>query len=54
MAVFSSVHQLFTAATCHVYLHTLQWKDRPLPCPRCQSQNIDPWGKDRYRPRGKR
>ena len=36
--------KLFNANTCHAYLHTLRWKDRPLQCPRCQSQDIDPWG----------
>jgi hypothetical protein len=44
MPVLSYIHQLFNADTCHVYIHTLRWKDRPLQCPRCQSQDVDPWG----------
>lgn len=44
MPVLSYLHQLFPGDTCHAYIHTLRWKDRPLQCPRCQSQDIDPWG----------
>src|SRR6266702_851515 len=54
MPVLSYVHQLFNADSCHVYLHTLRWKDRPLQCPRCQSQDVDPWGTYHYRPGCKR
>ena len=36
------------------YIHTLRWKDRPLQCPRCQSQDVDSWGQYHYRPGGKR
>ena len=36
MAMLSHVHQLFSAAHCHAYIHTLRWKDRLLQCPRCQ------------------
>jgi transposase-like protein len=54
MSMLSYLHQLFNTDTCHAYLHTLRWKDRPLQCPRCQSQNIDPWGMYHYRPECKR
>jgi transposase-like protein len=54
MSVLSYVHQLFNADQCHAYIHTLRWKDRPLQCPRCQSQDIDPWGHYHYRPGCKR
>ena len=50
MPVLSYLHQLFNADTCHVYIHTLRWKDRPLQCPRCQSQDVDPWGTYHDRP----
>ena len=39
MPILSYLHQLFNADTCHAYLHTLRWQDRPLQCPRCQRQN---------------
>jgi hypothetical protein len=39
MPVYSHLHQLFNVNTCHAYIHTLRWKDRPLQCPRCQSQD---------------
>ena len=29
-------------------------EDRPLQCPRCQSQDVDPWGTYHYRPGCKR
>jgi transposase-like protein len=54
MPVLSYLHQLFNADQCHAYIHTLRWKDRPLQCPRCQSQDVDPWGKYHYRPGCKR
>ena len=44
MPVLSYVHHLFDVNRCHAYLHTLRWYDRPLQCPRCQSQDDDPWG----------
>jgi hypothetical protein len=44
MPTLSYVHQLFSLEQCQAYIHTLRWKDRPLQCPRCQSQDIDPWG----------
>src|SRR5215468_8185966 len=49
MSVLSYVHQLFNADQCHAYIHTLRWKDRPLQCPRCQSQDVDLWGTYHYR-----
>jgi transposase-like protein len=52
--MLSSLHQLFNTDTCVAYIHTLRWKDRPLQCPRCQSQDVDPWGKYHYRPGCKR
>src|SRR5919205_904603 len=54
MPVLSHLHQLFKAEQCQGYIHTLRWKDRPLQCPRCQSQDIDPWGTYHYRPGCKR
>ena len=54
MAVLSYVHHLFDVKQCHAYIHTLRWKDRSLQCPRCQSQDIDPWGQYHYRPGCKR
>ena len=50
MSVLSYVHQLFNVDQCQVYIHTLRWKDRPLQCPRCQSQDVDPWGTYHDRP----
>ena len=54
MPVLSYVHQLFNVDQCQAYIHTLRWKDRPLQCPRCQSQDVDPWGTYHYRPGCKR
>ena len=54
MPVLSHLHPLFNADTCHAYLHTLRWKNRPLQCPRCHSQNTGPWGTYPYRPGLKR
>jgi transposase len=54
MPILSHLHQLFDIQTCCAYIHRLRWKDRPLQCPRCQSQNIDPWGNYHYRPGCKR
>ena len=54
MPVLSFIHELFTVAQCHAYIHTRRWQDRPLQCPRCQSQDVEPWGTYHYRPGGKR
>src|SRR5262249_48239437 len=54
MPVLSYVHQLFNADQCHAYIHTPRWQDRPLQCPRCQSQDAAPWGTYHYRPGCKR
>jgi transposase-like protein len=54
MSMLSYVHQLFNTDNCHAYLHTLRWKVRLLQCPRCQSQDTDPWGNYHYRPGCKR
>jgi transposase-like protein len=54
MPALSYVHQLFSADTCQTYLHTLRWKERPLQCPRCQSQAVGLWGTYHYRPGLKR
>jgi transposase len=43
MSVLSHFHELFNIHTCHAYIHTLRWQDRPLQCPRCQSQNVGLW-----------
>jgi transposase len=49
MPVLSHLHQLLNVDTCHAYLHTLRWNDRPLQCPRCQSHDVGPWGNYHYR-----
>jgi transposase-like protein len=54
MPVLSYVHQLFDAEPCQTYIHTLRWTERPLQCPRCQSQDGDPWGTYHDRPGCKR
>jgi transposase-like protein len=54
MPVLSYVHDLFNVDQCHASIHTLRWKARPLQCPRCQSQEVDPWGNYHYRPGCKR
>src|SRR5688572_7586180 len=54
MLTLSHLHQLFSLETCQTYIHALPWKDRPLQCPRCQSQEVDPWGNYHYRPGCKR
>ena len=54
MPGLSHLHQLFCANTCHAYIHTLRWQNRPLHCPRCQSHDVGPWGNYHYRPGLKR
>jgi transposase-like protein len=54
MPVLSYIHPLFDAEQCQAYIPTLRWKERPLQCPRCQSQAVEPWGQYHYRPGGKR
>ena len=54
MPVFSHLHQRFEVNTCYASLHTLRWTDRLLQCPRCQSQDVDPWGHYHDRPGIKR
>src|SRR6266567_2567107 len=54
MLTLSHIHQLFNIEICQTYIHALRWKDRPLQCPRCQSQDVDPWGQYHYRPGCKR
>jgi transposase-like protein len=54
MPMLSHLHQLFNADQCQAYIHTLRWKDRPLQCPRCQSDHIGSWGTYQYRPGCKR
>ena len=49
MPVLSYLHHLFNPERCQAYIHTLRWKDRPLQCPRCQSEDVDPWGNYHYR-----
>jgi len=50
MPVLSYLHHLFNRDQCHASIHTLRWKERPLQCPRCQSQDVDPWGMYHDRP----
>ena len=54
MPVLSHLHHLFNAEQCQAYIHTLRWKDRPLQCPRCQSDHVGRWGTYQYRPGCKR
>ena len=54
MPVLSYVHQRFNADTCDVSIHRLRWNDRPRQCPRCHSQDVDPWGQYHDRPGLKR
>jgi transposase-like protein len=54
MPALSYVHHLFDVNQCHAYIHTWRWKDRPLQCLRCQSQDVEPWGMYHYRPGCKR
>jgi Transposase zinc-ribbon domain len=42
MPVLSHLYQLFNVDTCHAYLRSLRWKDRPFQCPRCQSHDVSP------------
>jgi transposase-like protein len=44
MAMVSHLHHLFNPATRQSSILRLRWKDRPLPCPRCQSHHVGPWG----------
>jgi hypothetical protein len=48
MSMVSHLHHLFNPDTCQSSIHTLRWKDRLLPCPRCQSHNIGPRGAYHY------
>jgi transposase-like protein len=50
MPVLSHLHPLFNAEPCQAYLHPRRWQDRPLPCPRCQSDPMGRWGTSHYRP----
>ena len=50
MSMVSHLHHLFNAETCQSYIHALRWKDRSLPCPRCQSHHVGPWGAYHYQP----
>src|SRR2546428_13901429 len=54
MPVLAYLHHLCNVAQCHAYIPTLGWKERPLQCPRCQSQDVAPWGQYHYRPGGTR
>lgn len=44
MSIISHLHPLLNEETCQAYLHKLRWKDRPLACPHCESEDIGPWG----------
>lgn len=44
MAIISYLHELFNEQKCNQYIHQLRWQGRQLQCPRCQSNNIKPWG----------
>lgn len=42
MPILSHLRPLFNTETSSAAIHTLRWKDRPLACPRCQSQDLKP------------
>jgi transposase-like protein len=44
MPIISYLHELFNEQKCNEYIHQIRWQDRQLQCPRCQSNNIKPWG----------
>jgi hypothetical protein len=46
MPVLAYVHPLVNVDQCHAYLHTLRWKERSLPCPRWQRQDVAPGGNE--------
>src|SRR5262247_1397430 len=48
MPVLSHLRHLFNVEQCQAYIHRLRWKDRPLQCPRCQSDHIGRWGTYQY------
>jgi hypothetical protein len=50
MPMLSPLPHLFNAEPCQTYLHTLRWKERPLPCRRGQSHTMGQWGTSPYRP----
>ena len=50
MALVSHRHHRGTAATGQAALQTWRWNDRALPCPRCQSPHVGPWGTDPAQP----
>jgi transposase-like protein len=50
MPGLSHLRHLVNVEQCQAYIRTLRWKDRPLPCPRCQSHYIGHWGTYQYRP----
>jgi len=54
MPILSHLHELFSADTCQAYIHTLRWKERPLPCPRCHGDAVTQWGNYHDRPGCKR
>jgi hypothetical protein len=46
MPTLSYVHPLFSLEPGQASLQTLRGPARALPGPRCQSQAVEPWGKD--------
>ena len=54
MSSVAPLHQRFNAAPCQSSIHMGRWQDRSLPCPRCQSCNVGPWGTSHYQPGLKR
>src|SRR5262245_45679022 len=54
MSIVSHLYNLFNAETCQSYIYALRWQDRPLPCPRCQSHHVGPWGTYHDQPGRKR
>lgn len=50
MEIIQSIVHLLDEEACQRYLHSLRWKDRPLECPYCHSQEVAPWGKYHRKP----
>lgn len=44
MKIIHNLTNFFNEKTCQAYIHQLRWQDRPLQCPRCQSQKVSSWG----------
>ena len=50
MEIVQSIVSLLDEEACQRYIHHLRWRNRPLECPHCHSQDIAPWGKYHRKP----